>query len=351
MPARSNGERWRGRPPCVLRLVLALMPALVVGAGIGTAAAQQAPPSSVTVRATRDPVDKSYRKMVLGVERYEAKLALAPHSTLRFQLLPRTPQVQLDGVELKIVGDSIALPVALAADHSFALERNAQALREDADLIANRKTDSMTWRADVRSAGVPEGMRRLGDLRLECLVGMTAGLVSNNARLFAWLSDWLADPERVCNSPDGNYLFFSERPLFGVTLRAGARTRALPFRMLYAGGTQTADTLPFCDCQSLLERSYYAPLWDRSWPDDTLLSFEDMDENEEGAAPSILGDKARVRAAYGPAAEIRFGSGAEVWLYPQSPAPGRAELAILFDRDGKVRKSSRHPAGAGVNAH
>jgi hypothetical protein len=46
--------------------------------------------------------------------------------------------------------------------------------------------------------------------------------------------------------------------------------------MLYAGGDQTPDMLPYCDCQVLLDRTYYAPIWDRSWPDDTLVSFETM---------------------------------------------------------------------------
>jgi hypothetical protein len=47
--------------------------------------------------------------------------------------------------------------------------------------------------------------------------------------------------------------------------------------MLYWGGEQDAQSLPFCDCQVLLDRSYYAPIWDKSWPDDTLLEFDYMD--------------------------------------------------------------------------
>jgi hypothetical protein len=46
--------------------------------------------------------------------------------------------------------------------------------------------------------------------------------------------------------------------------------------------------LPFCDCQVLLDRTYYAPIWDRSWPDDTLVSFEYMDDAPQppqGTAP------------------------------------------------------------------
>jgi hypothetical protein len=40
--------------------------------------------------------------------------------------------------------------------------------------------------------------------------------------------------------------------------------------------------LRYCDCAVLLDRAYYAPLGDRSWPDDTLLELEYMDD---GAAP------------------------------------------------------------------
>ena len=233
-------------------------------------------PQTVTVTSTRDPVDKSYRKMIRGMERFEREHALAPQATLRFRLLPRLPTVNMRGITLKVVGDRITVPVPVAEDNGFTLPRNEQALREDAAVIANRKTTSMTWRAQVLTPGLPPGTRRLGDLRLECLVGMEAGLVSNSSPLFGWISNALNTPEQVCNSPEGNFLFFTERPIFSVTLQAGARTEILPFRMLYAGGEQTRDMLPFCDCQVLLDRTYYAPIWDRSWPDDTLVSFDYM---------------------------------------------------------------------------
>ena len=232
---------------------------------------------TVLVPHVRDPVDKSYVKMIKGMDRFARERALAPEASLRFRLLPRLPGASLDGVTLRVAGDQLSLPLALAADHSFVLPRNAQALREDAAVVANRKSDTMTWRAWVQTPGLAPGTRRLGDLRLECRVGMDAGLVSNSAPLFGWLAAMLTDTDQVCNSPDGNYLFFAERPVFSVTLRAGARSDTLPFKMLYAGGEQTRASLPFCDCQVLLDRSYYAPIWDRSWPDDTVLSFDYME--------------------------------------------------------------------------
>ncbi|SFU73928.1 hypothetical protein [Pseudoduganella namucuonensis] len=327
-----------------------LLAALILLAAAGAAPAQDAPIPTVNVPYTRDPVDKSYRKMLRGMDRYQRDIALAPRSTLRFQVLPRLPTVKLDGVTLQVKGDSVTLPVAMAQDHSFTLERNPQAVREDAALVANRKTSSMTWRAMVRSAGVPEGMRRLGDLRLECLVGMESGLVSNNSRLFSWLSDLLADADQVCADRDGNYLQFSDRPLFGVTLRHGGRAETLPFRALYAGGTQTPDTLPYCDCQVLLDRTYYAPIWDRGWPDDTLIGFEYMDDPAEGAPPVAGKDEARARLGP-PAMAVRFDSGHEVWMYEHPPArrvpplpdgrPQKAEQVLLFGPGGEALKARR----------
>ncbi|MCA1858230.1 hypothetical protein LE190_20170 [Massilia oculi] len=248
-------------------------PALAQGAG---------QPATVTVQSTRDPVDKSYRKMIKGMERFERERALAPQAPLRFQLLPRLPTVNMHGITLRVAGNTVSVPVEVAPDNSFVLPRHAQALREDAAVLANRKTTSMTWRALIVTPGLPPGTRRLGDMRLECRVGVEAGLVSNSSPLFGWIANALTTPEQICNSPDGNYLFFAERPLFSVRLRAGtgpdARVETLPFKMLYAGGEQSKADLRYCDCQVMLDRTFYAPIWDSSWPDDTLVEFEYMED-------------------------------------------------------------------------
>ena len=121
----------------------------------------------IVVQATRDPVDKSYAKMVKGMDTFEKMHQLAPDATLRFKLLPRAPDAQMDGIVLKIVGDTFSIPVELAPDHTFALERNQQAIDERAAVMINRKENSMTWRTEIRTPGLPHNMRRLGDLRLE----------------------------------------------------------------------------------------------------------------------------------------------------------------------------------------
>lgn len=263
---RPHTSRLRFLFGCACLLAGATPPAL----------AQDTPIATVNVRSTRDPVDKSYRKMIKGMERFEREHAYAPAAGLRFQLLPRSPDVDMTGITLRVAGDTLSVPVPVASDNSFVLPRVAAALREDAAVLANRKTASMTWRALIETPGLPPGTRRLGDLRLECRVGMEAGLVSNSSPLFGWLANALTSADQVCNSPDGNYLFFADRPIFSVRLRSGTRVEDLPFHMLYAGGEQTRAMLPFCDCQVLLDRTYYAPIWDTRWPDDTLVEFDYM---------------------------------------------------------------------------
>jgi hypothetical protein len=186
----------------------------------------------------------------------------------------------MDGIALEILGDSFAIPVAVAPDRSFALERIQKALDENASVRPNRGADSLTWRTDIRTPGLPPDMRRLGDLRLECHVGMEAGLVSNMIPVFAQISSFIDSLTGYCDHTVPHYYFFSERPLFSVTLSAGARREILPVGELYAGAILdplSAYDLAHCDCQVMLDRTYFMPLGDRSWPDDTLVEIEYMD--------------------------------------------------------------------------
>ncbi len=246
-------------------------------------AAAQEKDGAVTVTALRNPVDKSYRRMVAGMDRFERLRAqLAPAATLRFRLLPRHRATAMDDVEVHLVGDSFETPVEVAADRTFTLPRDAKALRENASVRPNRKAKTMTWRAEVRSPGVPAGARRLGDLRMECEVGMEAGLISNRPPgILGFLVERLGDTPEYCRQAAPRYLFFAERAIWSVTLEHGARREVLPSARLWAGATEDPEwkaALPYCDCEVMVERSYFMPLGDRSWPDDTLVRFEYMEE-------------------------------------------------------------------------
>lgn len=236
---------------------------------------------AVAVTALRNPVDKPYRRIVAGMELFEKRHHLAPAASLRFKLLPRNSDTNMEHIGLAIVGDSFATPVTVAPDHTFVLERRQLALKENASVRPHRKAGTMTWRAEIRTPGLPPDTRRLGDLRLECEVGMQAGLISNfRPGLFGWIDKLLPEGPEYCHRSAPRYLFFADQPLFSVALVAGERREVLSVDRLYGGASRDPewkDDLPYCDCEVLMDRAYFLPLGDQTWPDDTLVEFEYMD--------------------------------------------------------------------------
>ena len=239
------------------------------------------PQVTIAAKANRDPVEKAYRRMIRGMDYFEAHRALAPAAALRFRLYPRARGTAMAGISLDVVGTTADFPVELAPDNTFTLPRDPKALEENAQVVPNRKARSMTWRADIRTPGLPPDSRRLGDLRLECRVGMEAGLVSGTDSVLGRLVSAVMDSPDYCGRKNPRYLFFADRPLFSVTLVAGTRREVLPVNKLYAGASDDPalkDELPDCDCEALVDRTYFAPLEDSSWPDDTRVELSYMED-------------------------------------------------------------------------
>ena len=280
--------------PMLQRLSWAVVAALPFVPASGALCAQQPdgavktlPPVTVTASPTRGAVEKSYRKMLAGMDLFERMHGMAPAASLRFKLLPRQPGTDMDHIVLEILGDTVAIPVRVEADRTFTLPRDGAALAENAAVTPNRRRQSMTWRVDIRTPGLPPDTRRLGDLRLECLVGNEAGLVSNPSPLFGQLARALTSFVDYCSMDDTQYLFFADRPLFNVVMVNGARRESVPVDRLYAGASADPNLkadLPYCDCEVLVDRTYFLPLGDKSWPDDTLIEFEYMDDDVRAPA-------------------------------------------------------------------
>ena len=242
--------------------------------------AGELPPVTVSAKANRDPVQKSYRRMLRGMDLFEKQHALSPNGSLRFKLLPRKRETDMNTVQIDVIGSTVDFAVPVAPDHTFTLARNPQAVDEDAQVVPNRKKQTMTWRAEIRTPGLPPDTRRLGDLRLECRVGMEAGLVSTSTSLISRVAGALFNTPAYCDRKVPLYLFFADRPLFSVTLVAGTRREILAIDQLYAAASDDPglkNDLPNCDCEVLVDRTYFLPLGDLSWPDDTLIEFDYMD--------------------------------------------------------------------------
>ena len=239
------------------------------------------PTVTISAKANPEPVEKSYRKMIRAMDLFDRERGrLSPSAALRFRLLPRRPDTDMARIEMEVIGATVDFSVPIAPDQTFTLERNQKAYDENAQVSPNRRTQSMTWRSDIRTPGLPPNTRRLGDLRLECRVGMEAGLISNTSNIVGRMVKAVLDTPAYCDRQAPIYLFFADKPLFSVAMAAGARREILSIDKLYAAASDDPglkDELPYCDCEVLVDRTYVLPLGDRSWPDDTLVEFEYMD--------------------------------------------------------------------------
>lgn len=206
---------------------------------------------TVPVSSIKDPALRPYRRMVRGLDVWNEKRALAPTASLRFELWtadgkPAAP----DGLRLRIAGDQVDIAMPIDADGSFELPRSQQAWDDEADLVLNRKKDQFRWRPRIRTPGVPENARRLGDLRLECEVSAAVGkeeipLLYRAAAVAAG---------GLCRLPMVGYVYRAPQRLASVTVVSGERKARLP---LHGAG-----------------EGYHAPLRDPSWDDESLVVYE-----------------------------------------------------------------------------
>lgn len=281
MPAGKVLNRWLF-PLRVAKQIALVSAFAAVGVGAQDKGARNLPTVTISAKANPDPVEKSYRKMIRGMDLFEKQRGISPNASLRFKLLPRRRETDMTSVEIDVLGSSVEFSVPIAPDHTFTMPRNKLAFDENAQVTPNRKAQSMTWRTEIRTPGLPPNTRRLGDLRLECQVGMEAGLISNSSNFVGRIiAKVVLDTPAYCDKKAPLYLFFSDRPLFSVAMVAGERREILAIDKLYAAASDDPglnDDLPYCDCEVLVDRTYVLPLGDRSWPDDTLVEFEFMDD-------------------------------------------------------------------------
>lgn len=216
----------------------------------------QEPQKDVVIKGLKDPELRSFRSVTVGLDTFDAHRKMAPAvAALRFKLRPRaaTPDTSLEPITLKIMGESESIPVPIDADGGFTIARNQQAWDENAELIFNRKRRQASSIADIRTPGVPGTARRLGDLRLECLVNVAIikteipFWIRATVNTFLVTTDWC--------SKLGIYMSLPPQSQFGkASLVHGERRLALTEDQVYNG--------------------FESPLLDPAWPDDALIEFE-----------------------------------------------------------------------------
>jgi len=227
----------------------------LMACGLPTARADE-PVPSVHVAGIADPEMRSYRNVAAGLDAFDASRALAPNAALRFRMrhADGAPGNAGDGLQLRLASDDGAFQQSVPIDAAglLTVARNQAAYDADATFILNQKNGLYTGHPEVRTAGLPDNVRRLGDLRLECRV--TVAIVKEQIPFLAkaalntlmMTSDW-------CAKKDFNYGVMAARKDARAVLRDGERSRTLE--------TQGWNVL--------------VPIGDPAWPDDALVQMDD----------------------------------------------------------------------------
>lgn len=208
----------------------------------------------VEVSAVKNPALRPYRIMARGLDAFDKHHALAPQAGLRFELWNADGSIpQASGLALRLAGDTTDLALPVDAEATFVLPRSQDALADNADLVLNRKKEQMGWRPRVRSPGVPEGARRLGDMRLECEVSWA---VMKDQVSFV-LRTAMSAVGGMCHSPMTALWYRAPKRLVSATLVSGERSRPLT---LNAGGD-----------------SFIVPVRAKEWDNESLIVYRFAD--------------------------------------------------------------------------
>ncbi len=280
--------------------------------------------------------------------------ALAPAAALKFKVFVRTQAETTQALELGLMAPTGRQPLALDVEDRFAIDPAWRELPERTEVRSRLADGRVTWRPDIRTPGVPEGERRLGDLRLQCRVAFGSG-VARGALLFGFLPLDTAD----CADRDWSPSNFADQAIFAVTLVHGERRLTLSERLLH--GLRDDGGPKYDWGYSLRERMFRLPMGDEGWPDDTRIVFEAMDDPPappDAALRALKDDWVQAALALSPGltpAEIaerlgktsddtHFESGRRLQRHlhqiKQAPKPLKLELVSLFDAGDRLLKSS-----------
>ena len=221
--------------------------------------------------------EKTLAQLLSAQDAFTRHRALAPDATLGFRLYARLDPHDLERLRLFRVDGQQRREVPLDDHQRFKLD--PAWTRADADhgvlLQTNLPDGAVAWKVDVRTPGIPDDRRRLGDLRLECEADTFHGNLQRGLR--TPISAILDASDELCLLDDAQ-AWFAERPLFGVTLVDGTRRRTLPYRYLHGSNGTLALAGLFDWPYALRDRTWFLPLDDRSWPDDTQVVLDAMDD-------------------------------------------------------------------------
>lgn len=263
-------------------LALIVMGALS-GCGAAAAADTSAPgnPDTIHVNAIRDPEMRKYAAIVAGLDAFDRHHGLAPAvDILRFRIEPRGGQAAASAsapapapgalpLAARLEGDNgFVLPLPVDADNNVVVPRSPMALDAHSEMTINRKARDVRIVPRVRTPGLPEHVRRLGDLRLECKVWVAIAkeemgvMLSLTVNSILMTRDWCS---------------FFDKGREGFSFRMSGRVAQA---ILHEGNLSRALEVE--------GRGVRVPLHDPSWSDEALIDLTFEAPSPDGAAATEI---------------------------------------------------------------
>ena len=246
-------------------------------------------PQTVTVKAKRpDTDDHYYNDMLDAVTKFQPYHETHPDAVLRFRIRQRKEMAEVDMSTLiaYIIDpeDGTRIPLDVVPDGGFTLPSLPELRTRDAIVRTNMPPGSLSWHVQITRDGADPRDRVLGDLRMECKLDVYAADLHRKIKSPAYYAFKLALPDICRNDPPLHWDAWSEKPLFAVHLRAGKREKSLNEREGLHDGVGVPALYPLQDWPYLLkDYTYWAPLGDSSWPDDTTIHIIYTEDKFESA--------------------------------------------------------------------
>jgi len=242
-----------------VRALLPISVALLLGVGVPAAAQDSKPdsPEEIKVNAMRDPAVRKYEAIVAGLDAFDKHHAMAPKiDVLRFRVEPRDRVSEKPVLPAARLGgdDGFSLALAVDTDGMFVVPRSQAALDANSELVLNQQRRLYRVTPVVRSPGMPDHVRRLGDLRLECQVQIA--IIKEEMPLWVVLAANTLLRTR-------NWCGFTFEGKSGFTFKHMHKLRSA----VLVDGNRSA-------LLATEGRVFRVPLGDTSWSDDTLVELE-----------------------------------------------------------------------------
>lgn len=254
-----------------------LSPFILFAAALASQAAPpQLPAVSVEGESTATREQQTVADLLEVLAVFERERALyAPRAELRIRVLPRRDLADAPALELR--HGSVREPIAVDALGRFAIPPEWRALPPGTVVRSHVLDGRLAWAVDVRTPGLPDNTRRLGDLRLECRADLYGGALQRGIKPPAFYA--LRAATNICMSGLVNLGFFADRPVFAAQISEGGRQAELPYRWMHGSEMGQSSMMfglvdwPF----ALRDRFVVLPpdKW-KGWSHDALIELELM---------------------------------------------------------------------------